>query len=72
MPNTVPLTAWGTDEKNTVTPGVTGAYRVFANALAREREPKAFVQKPPAMRVRLKLKQRNILSGILVSVQATK
>ena len=32
MPNTVPLTEWGTDEKNTVTPGVTGAYRVFVLA----------------------------------------
>ena len=42
------------------------------NALARERQPKADDQEPPAKRVRLKLKQKNILSDIVVSVQATK
>jgi len=41
-------------------------------ALAAEPLPKAVAQQPPAMRVRLELKQRNILSGRIVKVQATK
>ena len=41
-------------------------------ALAKERQTKSDVQQPPAMRVGLKLKQRNILSDIMVIVQATK
>ena len=42
------------------------------SALALERQPKAVAQQPPAMRVGLKLKQRDILSVIMVIVQATK
>jgi len=42
------------------------------SALASERSPKVSAQQPPAMRVGLKLKQRDILSVIMVIVQATK
>ena len=41
-------------------------------ALAIERQPKAAAQQPPAMREGLKLKQRDILSAIMVCVQAAK
>ena len=44
----------------------------FFYALAREWTLKEDIQEPPAKRVRLKLKQENILSSIIVSVQATK
>jgi len=41
-------------------------------ALATEALTQSGVQEPPAMRVRLKVKQRNTQSGKMVSVQATK
>ena len=45
---------------------------LFIIALATEALTQSGVQEPPAMRVRLKLKQRNTQSGKMVSVQATK
>lgn len=46
--------------------------RLSFYALAREWTLEEDIQEPPAMRARLKLKQENILSSIIVSVQATK
>ena len=44
----------------------------FLLVLKQKEPPSEGAQQPPAMRVGLKLKQRNILSGKMVSVQATK
>ncbi|MBS6627656.1 MAG: hypothetical protein KH282_01135 [Clostridiales bacterium] len=57
-------------DKNKTKPSF-GRLGFSASALARERRPMVGAQKPPAMRVGLKLKQRNILSDIMVNVQAT-
>ena len=45
---------------------------LLISALAKERDgERHLAQQPPAMRVGLKLKQKNILSSILVIVQVT-
>ena len=45
---------------------------VYIRCFSKEAPPRAAPQQPPAMRVRLKLKQRDIHSAKMVNVQATK
>ena len=72
MPIPVPIFGKNGLEDIIITVPVFGDGDFLVSALAKEGQPKAVPQQPPAMRVGLKLKQRDILYVRIESAQVSK